>query len=146
MGYRWFQSRGIAPLFPFGFGLSYTTFDLADVSVDVGDRPGSAPITVRATVTNTGEVAGAEVVQVYLGLPEATGQPPKRLVGFRKVTVEPGASRSAEIVVDPAATHHPVSVWSRGEHDFVIVPGEYTVYVGTSSDDTPFQDRFTVGD
>jgi beta-glucosidase len=97
-------------------------------------------------VTNTGEVAGAEVVQVYLGLPDATGQPPKRLVGFQKVKVEPGASASAEIVVDPATTNHPLSVWSRGEHDFVIVPGEYTVYVGTSSDDTPFQDRFTVGE
>jgi beta-glucosidase len=144
MGYRWFQSRGIAPLFPFGYGLSYTTFELSDVSVAAGDRPGSTPFTVRATVTNTGDVPGAEVVQVYLGLPAAADQPPKRLAGFAKVRVGPGASSQVEIVVDPAATNHPLSVWSRGEHAFVILPGEYTVYVGTSSEDTPSQHRFTV--
>ena len=64
MGYRWFQAKGIEPLF--GFGLSYTTFDLGDVSVDAPDGT-DAPVTVTTTVTNTGTVAGAEVVQVYLG-------------------------------------------------------------------------------
>ncbi|MFC7279942.1 beta-glucosidase [Paractinoplanes rhizophilus] len=144
MGYRWFQSQGIAPLFPFGHGLSYTTFGLSDISVDTGSHPGRSPITVRATVTNTGDAAGAEVAQVYLGLPNAAHQPPKRLVGFRKVTVAPGDSRPIEIVVDPAATNHPLSVWSRGDHAFVTIPGEYAIYVGTSSDDTPTQHRFTV--
>jgi beta-glucosidase len=144
VGYRWFQSQGIAPLFPFGHGLSYTSFAVSDVSVDAGDRPGSTPVTVRATVTNTGGVTGAEVVQVYLGLPASAGQPPKRLVGFRKVTVAPGGSEPIDIVVDPTATNHPLSVWSRGDHAFVTVAGEYTVYVGTSSDDTPSQHRFTV--
>ena len=145
MGYRWFQAQGIEPLFPFGYGLSYTTFDVSGVSVDAGSQPGSSPVTVRATVTNTGDRVGAEVVQVYLGLPEGIGQPPKRLVGFRKVMVEPGANAQVEIVVDPAATNHPLSVWSRGEHAFVTLSGEYTVYVGTSSEDTPFQGLFTVG-
>src|SRR3954453_23771630 len=85
MGYRWYQAQGVPPLFPFGYGLSYTTFELTDVSVDPGERPGSAPITVGVTLTNTGRVAGAEVVQLYLGLPASTNQPPKRLVGFQKV-------------------------------------------------------------
>ena len=143
MGYRWYQANGVSPLFPFGYGLSYTTFDVTDVTVEAGDQPGTSPITVRASVTNTGDVAGAEVVQVYLGLP-GEGQPPKRLVGFQKVRVEPGATEQVEIVVDPAATNHPLSVWSRGEHAFVIDPGEYTVYVGTSSEDTPVQETFTV--
>ena len=89
-----YQAQGVKPLFPFGYGLSYTTFELTEVSVDPGERPGSTPITVGATVRNTGPVAGAEVVQVYLGLPASTNQPPKRLVGFQKVKVEPGASRS----------------------------------------------------
>jgi beta-glucosidase len=144
MGYRWFQSQDIAPLFPFGFGLSYTTFDLSDVSVDAGSRPGQSPIIVRATITNIGEVTGAEVVQVYLAMPTAAHQPPKRLVGFRKVTVQPGSSRQIEIIVDPAATNHPLSVWSRGDHAFVTIPGEYVIYIGTSSDDTPSQHRFIV--
>ncbi|WP_205739688.1 beta-glucosidase [Georgenia sp. SYP-B2076] len=144
MGYRWYQARGVAPLFPFGHGLSYTTFDVSDASVDAGAEPGSSPVTVRARVTNTGAEAGAEVVQVYLGFPASANQPPKRLVGFEKVKVEPGATAAVEIVVDPGATNHPLSVWSRGEHDFVTVPGEHTVYVGTSSERTPFRQTFTV--
>lgn len=106
------------------------------MSVGTGTHPGADPITVRAAVTNTGDVAGAEVVQVYLGFPSATNQPPKRLVGFGKVRVEPGTTERVEVVVDPAATHHPLSVWSRGEHAFVTVPGEHTVHVGTSSEHT----------
>jgi beta-glucosidase len=91
---------------------------------------------VRASVTNSGPVAGAEVVQVYLGVP-GEGQPPKRLVGFEKVRVEPGASETVTIAVDPAATSHPFGVWDYCSGRFVTKPGEYTVYVGTSADDTP---------
>lgn len=141
VGYRWFQAEGIRPLFGFGFGLSYTTFALSDAAVDATTTDGTTPVTVSATVTNTGDVAGAEVVQVYLGVP-VDGQPPKRLVGFRKVHLEPGDSRSVSIVLDPGATNHPFGVWSENAHEFVIEPGEYTVYVGTSADDTPH--TFTV--
>ena len=135
IGYRWFQAQGIKPLFGFGHGRSYTTFEIAGVSVDA---PGgtSAPVTVTASVTNTGPVAGAEVVQVYLAVP-GEGQPPKRLVGFQKVLVEPGASEPVTITIDPAATHHPFGVWDYCTRSFVTVPGEYTVYVGNSADNTP---------
>jgi beta-glucosidase len=135
MGYRWFQAQGIRPLFGFGFGLSYTTFDLTDVSVTA---PGGADslVAVTASLTNTGPVAGAEVVQVYLGVP-APGQPPKRLVGFQKVFLEPGASQPVTITIDPAATHHPFSVWDYCTGSFRTVPGDYTLYVGTSADHTP---------
>jgi beta-glucosidase len=143
MGYRWFQAQRIEPLFPFGFGLSYTTFDVTDVSVDAPDG-GDAPVVVTASVTNTGSVPGAEVVQVYLGIP-AEGQPPKRLVGFRKVFVEPGRTEPVRITVDPAATNHPFSVWDHCTHGFVVRPGTYTVYVGTSADDTPHTSTVTVG-
>jgi beta-glucosidase len=135
MGYRWFQSQGIRQLFGFGHGLSYTTFELADVRVDAPHGV-SSPVTVTASLTNTGPVAGAEVVQVYLGVP-APGQPPKRLVGFRKVLLEPGASESVSITIDPAATHHPFSVWDYCTRSFQTVAGDYTVHVGTSADDTP---------
>ncbi len=136
VGYRWFQTEGIRPLFGFGFGLSYTTFEVSHVAVDAATTDGATPVTVSATVTNTGAVAGAEVVQVYLGIP-VVGQPPKRLVGFRKVHLEPGESRSVSIVLDPGATHHPFGVWSESAHAFVVEPGEYIVHVGTSADDTP---------
>jgi beta-glucosidase len=144
MGYRWFQSERIEPLFPFGYGLSYTSFALTQTSVDAGARPGAVPLRIRATVTNTGEVAGAEVVQVYLELPEATGQPPRRLVGFRKVYLEPGARTGIEILVDPAASHHPLSVWSYAERGFVIPEGTFRVHVGNSSAATREAGSFTI--
>lgn len=144
MGYRWFQSEGVEPLFPFGHGLSYTTFSVTALSVDPGDAPGSTPVTVRATVANTGDRAGAEVVQVYLELPEATGQPPRRLVGFRKVPLDPGEVAGIEIVLDPDASHHPLSVWSYAERRFVVPAGTFRVHVGTSSAATSPAGSFTV--
>jgi beta-glucosidase len=143
IGYRWFEAQGITPLFGFGFGLSYTTFDIADVSVDAPDGA-RAPVRVTATVTNTGPVAGAEVVQVYLGLP-VPGQPPKRLIGFRKVFVEPGESKPVTITIDPAATNHPFDVWDYCTRRFVTKPGEYTVHVGNAADNTPHTATVTVG-
>jgi beta-glucosidase len=135
IGYRWHQAQGIEPLFGFGFGLSYTTFEITDVAVDA-PAGADAAVIVRALVTNTGKVAGAEVVQVYLGVPVA-GQPPKRLVGFQKVVVEPGQSKSVEIAIDPAATNHPFGVWDYATRQFATKPGKYTVYVGSSADNTP---------
>jgi beta-glucosidase len=142
IGYRWFQARGIAPLFGFGFGLSYTTFDITDVSVDAPDGA-NAPVTVTGSVTNTGPVAGAEVVQVYLGVP-GDGQPPKRLVGFQKMFVEAGNSQSVRITIDPGATNHPFGVWDYCTQGFVTKPGTYTVYVGNSADNTPHTATLTV--
>jgi beta-glucosidase len=143
VGYRWFQAHGIEPLFGFGFGLSYTTFDIAAMSVDAPDGA-RAPVTVTATVTNTGPVAGAEVVQVYLGGP-MEGQPPKRLVGFQKVLLEPSESKPVTITIDPAATNHPFGVWDYCTRRFVTRPGEYTVSVGNSADNTPLTATVTVG-
>ena len=143
MGYRWFQSQGIKPLFPFGYGLSYTSFELSGFSVTPSKTDGKSPIEVTVTVTNTGKVAGAEVVQVYLGIP-VQGQPPKRLVGFQKVYLEPNESREVTITIDPMATNHPMGVWDYYKRDFVVKPGEYTVYLGTSSEDTPYKGTVVV--
>lgn len=144
MGYRWFQSQGIRPLFPFGHGLSYTTFELTDCSVtpEAADQP--VPVQITVTVSNTGPVAGAEVVQVYAGIP-AEGQPPKRLVGFQKVHLAAGESREVVITVDPDTTNHPFGVWDYCTRSFAVRPGAYRVYVGTSSEDTPFSALVTIG-
>jgi beta-glucosidase len=90
-------------------------------------------------------MAGAEVAQVYLELPAAAQEPPRRLVGFRKVHLEPGAAERISVTVDPAASHHPLSVWDGGAHDFVVLPGECAVFVGTGSEDTPLSAAVRIG-
>jgi beta-glucosidase len=143
VGYRWYQSEGIRPLFPFGFGLSYTTFSLSDLAVEV-DPAGRVEIAV--TVTNTGGVAGAEVVQAYVELPPGLDQPPRRLVGFRKAHLPAGASERVLLSIDPRASHRPLSVWDDGAHDFAIPPGRFRVHVGSSSEDTPLSAEFELAD
>lgn len=134
IGYRWHQAQGIEPLFPFGYGLSYTTFSVADITVSGTANDGSVPVVVEAAVTNTGERAGAEVVQVYLGVP-SPGQPPRRLVGFAKVFLAPSQTSRVVLTIDPSATNHPLSVWSDAERAFVVPRGRFAVYVGTFSAD-----------
>ncbi len=140
MGYRWFQSQNIAPLFPFGYGLSYTTFKLSEAKVSTSSFNGNEPIIVGVDVENTGSRAGAEVVQVYLSIP-SEGQPPKRLVGFTKVFLAPGEKQKLTITIDPDATNHPFGVWDYATGTFINKPGNYTVYIGTSSEDTPFKEN-----
>ncbi len=149
MGYRWFEAHDIRPAFPFGFGLSYTTFEYSDLATTVvpGDR-GQQVVRVSFTVTNTGDVAGAEAAQVYLTLPEEAGQPSKRLVGFDKPYLEPGASERVHVTIDSGASHHPLSYFDPAHPDDVtqwaegrwrVADGTYTVHVGGSSADTPLE-------
>lgn len=147
MGYRWHQAQDITPMFEFGYGLSYNTFELSDLEVQAGtviagaDARGEVELTVN--VTNTGDVEGAEVVQVYLELP-VEGQPPRRLVGFDKVAVRPGETKQAQVTLDLAASSHPFGVWDANVQGFVVKPGSYTVHVGTSSANTPLSADVTV--
>lgn len=146
MGYRWHQAQGIAPMFPFGFGLSYTTFELSDVSVDASGITAGAEagtLTVHVTVTNTGERQGAEVVQVYAGVP-AKHEPPKRLIDFARVELEPGESHQVEIAIPVDSASHPLGVWDANEQSFVVPAGGFRIFVGTSSEDTPFESEVTV--
>jgi beta-glucosidase len=133
IGYRWYDSNSIKPAFPFGFGLSYTTFRLNSKFTPA--KKSDPKYYVRTTVTNTGKVEGSEVVQVYLGIPSGAflKQPPKRLVGFRKVALAPGASATVTITINPLTTNHPLGVWDKGSQQFVIPSGTYTVYAGNSS-------------
>ena len=128
VGYKWYDANHITPLLPFGFGLSYTTFSLTNSYLSSGGRN----FFVNVDVTNTGSVAGAEVVQVYLQLPDATGEP-KRLVGWQKVFLQPGAKQSVTIDVEENDSSHPMSYWDTNSNSWQTAPGGYLVYVGNSS-------------
>ncbi|KIY53614.1 glycoside hydrolase family 3 protein [Fistulina hepatica ATCC 64428] len=141
VGYKSFVHRNIKPLFAFGHGLSYTTFNFSDLQVgepvvDVGNKTFSLPVSVA--VTNTGAVAGSEVVQVYTSLPPTSDltHPPLQLKAFAKVhDLAPGATERVELVLDKYA----VSYWHDVYSTWVIEKGVYTVRVGSSSDDLPLQ-------
>jgi len=133
MGYRWYDAQGIEPLFPFGHGLSYTTFALSNLAVTPKVSNGTQPIKVALDVQNTGAVAGAEVAQVYLQLPSAANEPPKRLVAFQKVLLQAGEKRRIELTINPAATSHPLSIFDSSAQAWKTLAGGYPLYVGTSS-------------
>lgn len=133
VGYREYEARGVKPLFPFGFGLSYTTFAYSGLTVRSGQKHGSA--IVHFTLTNTGSRTGTDVAQVYLRFP-AIGEgnePSPELKAFRKVTLAPGTSSAIDLPLDERA----FSYWSTTAHDWKLAAGTFSVLVGSSSEDTP---------
>ena len=133
IGYRWFDAKNIEPLFPFGYGLSYTSFALGGLHASAKTVDGSKPLKVTFTVKNTGHVAGAEVPQIYLGAPAGSGEPPKRLVGFQKVFLAPGEQKTVEISIDPAAANHPFGMFQPDRQRWEIIPGRHRIFLGSSS-------------
>ncbi len=139
VGYKWYDSKGYTPEFPFGFGLSYTTFQFSNVAL-VNNLRGSNPnFQVTFNLTNTGSVTGAEVAQVYLALPAGTNEPPKRLVGWQKVLLTPGQQQSVTVEVDENDSSHPLSYWDTTSSSWLTAPGTYTVYLGNSSAQSSLQ-------
>jgi beta-glucosidase len=124
VGYRWYQAKGIKPLFPFGFGLSYTQFKHADLKVDAKGTQLQATV----DVTNTGSRAGADVAQVYVRVPGAKSA---RLAGYAKVFLKPGEHRTLTIPLEPRL----LADFDAGKHEWVIRGGQYSVSEGTSSAD-----------
>ena len=133
VGYKWYDSQGYTPEFPFGFGLSYTTFQFSNVALANNLTRGNPNLRVTFNLTNTGTVAGAEVAQVYLALPASAGEPPKRLVGWQKVWLTPGQQQSVTVEVDENDSSHPLSYWDTNSKSWLTAPGTYTVYLGNSS-------------
>ena len=128
IGYRWYSSKSIPVQYPFGHGLSYTTFDVSGVSVK---RAGDG-FKVSAAVKNTGSVPGAEVVQLYVSDVESSVERPvKELKGFEKVYLQPGESRKVQFALDRRA----LSFFDADSHAWVAEPGEFRALVGTSSED-----------
>ncbi len=129
VGYKWFESEHLQPLFPFGYGLSYTSYAYSNLSVDHDGR--SATLTVR----NTGQRAGTEIAEVYAVLPKASGEDYKRLVGFRRVALDPGQSKTVTIALNQLC----LSIYDAKKDAMVRLPGTYTIYAGPSSAKTPLK-------
>jgi beta-glucosidase len=144
VGYRWYDAQNIKPLFPFGFGLSYTTFSLSRLETAPAVTDGTTPIRVEFWLENTGRRGGAEVPQLYLGLPSATGEPPKRLVGFKKVWLDPGERTKVTLMIDPDATNRPLSYWESELGDWAVANGTYKVYLGNSAGDIAATGAFII--
>lgn len=155
MGYRWYEANNVKPVFPFGYGLSYTTFEYSDLKLNEvrGENGKLAGIDVSFTITNTGDVAGKEAAQVYLTLPKKAKEPAKRLVNFEKVELQPGESKRVTVRINEADANHPFSYfvpeepdnlanWANGK--WVTADGKYRVHVGGSSADTPLEKDISV--
>ncbi|WP_207124205.1 beta-glucosidase [Actinocatenispora comari] len=125
VGYRWYDARRVAPRYPFGFGLSYTTFALSRPTVARHE----AGATVRVEVGNTGARPGTEVVQVYLGFPAGAGEPPRQLAGVARVRLTPGEHRTVAVRLPPRAFR----VWDTAAQRWRPAPGRFRVYLGDSS-------------
>jgi len=135
VGYKWFQSKGKAPLFPFGFGLSYTQFAYADMEA----KPDGS--SVSFTVKNVGARGGDEIAQVYVTLPGSAGEPFRKLVGWKRISLAPQEVKRVEIALDPLF----LSVFSVAQDRFVRMPGEYLIEAGGSSSDLPLHLRVPLG-
>jgi beta-glucosidase len=128
VGYKWYDAEKKPVLFPFGYGLSYTTYQYSDLKVTPGKEP-----TVRFMLKNTGKRAGAEIAEVYVALPAEADEPPKRLAGFSKVHLNPGESREVSLAINPRE----LSIYDESADAWKQLPGRYTFMVGGSSKDLP---------
>jgi beta-glucosidase len=127
VGYKWFEATDKQPLFPFGFGLSYTTYAYSGLTVD------DATHTARFTVKNTGSRDGTEIAELYVALPSAADEHFKRLAGWERVKLAPGESKEVSITLKPLY----LSIFDPAKNAWQLLPGDYKVMVGGSSSDTP---------
>jgi beta-glucosidase len=129
VGYKWFEATNKQPLFPFGFGLSYTTYAYSGLTVD------DASHTVHFTVRNTGQREGTEIAQVYVALPSAAKENYRRLAAWQRVKLAPGQSKEVTLTLNPLC----LSVFNTDQNGWQLLPGEYNVTAGPSSSDTPLK-------
>jgi len=135
VGYKWYDAESKAVLFPFGYGLSYTTYSFSGLKVTPGDK-----LTVSFTVQNTGNREGGEIAQVYASLPTSTGEPPKRLIGWSKVWLKPGESKEVAVEVDRKY----LSLFNVRQNAWELVPGDYNIMAGDSSQSLPLKQSVTL--
>ena len=140
VGYRWYDAKNMPPLFPFGFGLSYTSFSFSDLSISRSDLSQGESTTATVEVTNTGSVAGADTVQTYVDDPASAGEPPEQLKGFDKVTLDPGQTAEVSIPLGPLS----FSIWNSSHQAWVEDPGQYRIMVGDSSANLPLKSTISI--
>jgi beta-glucosidase len=138
VGYRWYNSQGLTPLFPFGYGLSYTTYSFSNLHVGTLTAGGDA--TVTATVTNTGSRAGADVAQLYVDDPAASGQPRLQLEGFQRVNLQPGASQTVTFQL----SQQNLQYWNSSSNAWATSTGSYGIDVGDSDANLPLTGTLAV--
>ena len=141
VGYRWYDAKRVTPLFPFGYGLSYTSFSFKHLTVtprlvvnstsgpDSSKGQGAAVAKVTAVITNTGNVRGSDVAQLYIGDPPLAGEPPRQLEGFRRVTLQPHRSQTVTFTI----TGHELSYFNTAANGWTLPTGRFSLYVGDSS-------------
>ena len=132
VGYKWYDAEKKPVLFPFGFGLSYTSYAYSNLKVNSGKN-----VTVTFSLKNTGQRAGEEITEVYAALPPSAGEPPKRLVGFNKVHLNAGESTDVSVNIDPRF----LSVYNEAKDGWELTPGSYSILVGGSSQDLPLSSK-----
>lgn len=130
VGYKWYDNEKKPVLFPFGYGLSYTSYRYSALSLTAGKT-----IKARFTLANTGARDGAEIAEVYAALPASAQEPPKRLVGFSKVNLSAGEKQTITVEIDPKY----LSIFDEPKNAWTLVPGDYTIMVGGSSHDLPLK-------
>lgn len=137
VGYRWYESSGEKPLFPFGFGLSYTTFAMSKLRVTKATGGG---LTASVEVRNTGHRTGSEVVQLYVGAPDEAGEPSPQLKAFAKVSLKSGEHETVKLDIPREA----LSSWQNASVGWTVLPGTYSIAVGNSSANLPLRTQVQV--
>ena len=141
VGYRWAEKQNIKPLFAFGHGLSYTDFTYGEAKCIKPSVKAGSNVKVSIDVTNSGKVAGKEVVQLYIGDEESSlERPVKELKGFRKISLEPGETKTVTFEIEPDM----LKFFDDSKHEWVLEPGRFTAYVGSASDDIRSEISFDV--
>lgn len=146
VGYRWYENQHIQPQFEFGYGLSYTEFEYSHLQVTPKVTNGEKEIRVQFRVTNTGDRAGREIAQAYVGLPEVAHEPSKRLLGWEVVDLQPGQHKNVTVRLssDNLADRHLLQYWDETTREWTTPGGSYDVQVGASSRNLPLEDSFSI--
>lgn len=139
VGYRWFDTKKIRPLFAFGHGLSYTTFDYGKVTADATELGTDGTITVSVPVTNSGSLAGAEIVQLYISDAKASVlRPAKELKAFEKIYLQPGETREVKFTVKPSD----LAFFDAEAHEWKAEPGQFTAHIAAAADNIKGSAKF----